>query len=218
VTLIAGPNVLAVALGLLGAVFGVAADRFATRWPDHEPPFEPGRPIGWRTLLTAGTGAIGLAGVGLRFSDPLPLAAFGAYVLVLIALLATDLDQRLMPNLLTWPTIVLAGLFAASGLDPLVGGEIVPAVIAAIAIPAVLFALSIPFGEGAFGLGDVWLIVGLGLIAGAYRAFVGVVSGFLLSGVVIALLLVTRRVGRRSYLPFGPFLIAGALWGILGPR
>lgn len=213
-----GSALIAIATGLIGAVFGLGADRLATRWPEHEPPFEPDRPIGWRTVLTSAMGAIGLAGVALRFTDPLSLVAFGAYVLALIVLLATDLDQRLMPNLVTWPAIVLAGLFAASGLDPLVGRDIVPAVVAAIAIPAVLFALSIPFGEGAFGLGDVWLIAGLGLIAGAYRAFVGVVSGFLLSGVVIAVLLVTRRVGRRSYLPFGPFLIAGALWGILGPR
>jgi prepilin signal peptidase PulO-like enzyme (type II secretory pathway) len=28
-------------------------------------------------------------------------------------------------------------------------------------------------------------------------------------------LLATRRIGRKTFVPFGPFLIFGALWGIL---
>jgi prepilin signal peptidase PulO-like enzyme (type II secretory pathway) len=28
-------------------------------------------------------------------------------------------------------------------------------------------------------------------------------------------LLVTRRIGRKSFVPFGPFLILGALWAVL---
>jgi prepilin signal peptidase PulO-like enzyme (type II secretory pathway) len=31
---------------------------------------------------------------------------------------------------------------------------------------------------------------------------------------VLAVLLATRRIGRRTFVPFGPFLIFGALWGI----
>jgi prepilin signal peptidase PulO-like enzyme (type II secretory pathway) len=31
---------------------------------------------------------------------------------------------------------------------------------------------------------------------------------------VLAVLLAARRIGRRSYIPFGPFLILGILWGI----
>jgi leader peptidase (prepilin peptidase)/N-methyltransferase len=37
----------------------------------------------------------------------------------------------------------------------------------------------------------------------------------LLSGVVILVLLATRRIGRRTYIPFGPFFIIGALWAVL---
>jgi len=39
-------------------------------------------------------------------------------------------------------------------------------------------------------------------------------SGLLAAGVILAVLLATRRIGRRTYVPFGPFLILGALWGI----
>jgi leader peptidase (prepilin peptidase) / N-methyltransferase len=74
---------------------------------------------------------------------------------------------------------------------------------------------SIPFGAGAFGLGDVKLLVGVGLMTGFLRTFNGLLAGLLAAGIVLAVLLATRRIGRRSFVPFGPFLIFGALWGIL---
>jgi leader peptidase (prepilin peptidase)/N-methyltransferase len=39
--------------------------------------------------------------------------------------------------------------------------------------------------------------------------------GLIVAGVVLLALLVTRRIGRRSFVPFGPFLIIGALWAVL---
>ena len=93
--------------------------------------------------------------------------------------------------------------------------ELVPAVIAALAIPAVLFLPSIPFGAGAFGLGDVKLLVGIGLLAGGSRGLSSVVFALVLSGVVLLVLLAARRIGRRTYVPFGPFFIIGALWAVL---
>jgi leader peptidase (prepilin peptidase)/N-methyltransferase len=45
--------------------------------------------------------------------------------------------------------------------------------------------------------------------------FSGVVYGALLAGLVIVVLLVLRRITLKTYIPFGPFLIIGALWAIL---
>ncbi len=129
--------------------------------------------------------------------------------------LATDLDQRLLPDELTLPVIPIALVYAISGLNPLVGGEVVLAVLAALLIPAVLYLPSIPFGAGAFGIGDVKLLVGTGLLLGGERALGGTIFGLILAGVVLLVLLVTRRIGRRSYVPFGPFLIIGAMWALL---
>ena len=39
--------------------------------------------------------------------------------------------------------------------------------------------------------------------------------GLLVSGFVLGALLVSRRIGRRSYVPFGPFLIIGLFWAVL---
>jgi leader peptidase (prepilin peptidase)/N-methyltransferase len=91
----------------------------------------------------------------------------------------------------------------------------VPAVVAAIAIPAALYLPSLLFGSGAFGLGDVKLLIGMGLMLGLYAAVGGLMAGLFVSGVVLLVLLAARRIGRRSYVPFGPFLILGALFGLM---
>jgi leader peptidase (prepilin peptidase)/N-methyltransferase len=207
---------LSLVLGTAGAALGVIADRFATRWPAHDEEHPPGRRIDWRTAVCGVVGAVALGLLPLRLGgDVLGLVVFGAWFVSLIVGLATDLDQRVLPDELTLPVIPVALLYAVSGLNPLVGGGLLLAVLAAVLIPAVLYLPSIPFGAGAFGLGDVKLLAGAGLLLGGERALGGVVFGLILAGVVLVVLLVTRRIGRKSYVPFGPFLILGALWAVL---
>lgn len=212
-----GPQLLlAVALGAAGAVLGYVADRLATRWPEHDEEHPPGRAVDWRTVVVIVVGAAALALLPGRFGgDPLALAVFGAWFVTLIVGLATDLDQRVLPDELTLPVIPIALVYAISGLDPLVGDQWVLAILAAVLIPAILYLPSIPFGAGAFGLGDVKFLVGMGLLLGGERALGGTLFGLILAGVVLLVLLAARRIGRRSYVPFGPFLILGALWAVL---
>jgi leader peptidase (prepilin peptidase)/N-methyltransferase len=156
--------------------------------------------------------------LGSRFdpaADALVFAAFGAWFATLVVGFAIDLDQRLLPDELTIPVIPLALLFDVVGRNPLVGSELLPAIAIAVVVPVGLFLASIPFGAGAFGLGDVKLLIGVGLMTGFTRTYTGLLAGLLAAGIVLALLLVTRRIGRRAFVPFGPFLIFGALWGIL---
>ena len=166
--------------------------------------------------MTALVGAVSMGLLPIRLGgDPLALVLFGAWFVTLIVGLATDLDQRMLPDILTLPVIPIALAYAASGVNPFVGSELVPALIAAVAIPLVLYLPSIPFGEGAFGLGDVKLLAGVGLAIGGSRALGSVVFALLLSGVVLVALLAARRIGRRTFVPFGPFFIIGALWAVL---
>lgn len=203
-------------LAAAGLGLGLAADRLATRWPDHDDEHPPGRPVDWRTGLTALVGAVAFGLLPVRFAgDPLAGLAFGAWFVTLVVGLATDLDQRMLPDVLTLPVIPVALLYALSGANPLVGSELALAVVAAVAIPAVLYLPSIPFGAGAFGIGDVKLLIGVGLLLGGSRAVSSVVFALLLSGVVLVVLLAARRIGRKTYVPFGPFFILGALWAVL---
>lgn len=210
------PELLVIGLAAVGFAWGLLADRIAARWPAHEGASV--RPVDWRTALVPVVGAVGLGSLGARFAaDVGALVLFGAYFLSLILLLATDLDQRLLPDVVTLPWIVVAIVAAITGLDPLVRGALVGAVLVAVVVPGILFALSIPFGVGAIGIGDLKLLVSVGLLAGLSRTLGGVMGGAILAGVVILALLAARRITLRSYIPFGPFLIVGAMWGILLP-
>jgi leader peptidase (prepilin peptidase)/N-methyltransferase len=213
------PNVLAVLtplavlLAALGGVWGFVADRIAARWPEHEDLSI--RAIDWRTPVVVITGVLVLGALTLRFPEPVPALIFGAYSVALVLLLATDLDQRLLPNELTLPAIPIALVLDVAGLNPLVSLDQLPlAIVFAIVVPGILFLVSIPFGAGAIGQGDLKLLVSVGLLAGPYRLFVGVIYGALLAGVVIVVLLVARRITLKTFIPFGPFLIIGALWAI----
>ncbi|MEA2609991.1 MAG: leader peptidase (prepilin peptidase) / N-methyltransferase [Chloroflexota bacterium] len=203
-------------LGAGGFALGLAADRLATRWPEHDEEHPPGRAVDWRTATTALVGAVAFGLLPLRFGpDPIAFLVFGAWFGTLVVGLATDLDQRLLPDLLTLPVIPVAFAYALSGADPLVGSEVILAVAAALIIPAILFLPSIPFGAGAFGIGDVKLLIGVGLLAGWSRALGSVVFALVVAGIVLIVLLAARRIGRRTYVPFGPFFILGALWAVL---
>jgi leader peptidase (prepilin peptidase) / N-methyltransferase len=210
-------DTLAAALAVAGGVLGFASDRFATRWPEHDEEHPPGRRIDWRTLVTVIVGAAALALLPGRLGTAGLLAQvlFGAWFVTLVVGLATDLDQRILSDWLTLPVIPVALIYAISGQNPFVGADLVPAIVAAVAIPAVLYLPSIPFGAGAFGLGDVKLLAGIGLMAGGERALSGMLIGLVFAGVTLVVLLAARRIGRRSYVPFGPFLILGALWAVL---
>jgi leader peptidase (prepilin peptidase)/N-methyltransferase len=206
---------LAIALALAGAVWGFASDRIAVRWPEHEDG-EGGRAPGWRTIVAVFTGATAMGAVTLVYEGAPERLVFGAYLAALVLLLAIDLDQRLLPDELTLPAIPIALVFAFLGANPLVSPGILPvAIVVAVAVPLVLFALSIPFGAGAFGLGDVKLLVSMGLLAGPLRLIGGVMYGVVGAGVVIVILLVLRRITLKTYVPFGPFLVFGAMWALL---
>ncbi len=162
-------DALSLALAAAGGVLGGVADRFATRWPEHDEEHPPGRAIDWRTLacVLVGVGAFALL-PGRFIGDQLALFVFGAWFVTLVIGFATDLDQRILPDELTLPVIPIALLYAFSGQNPLVGDALIPAVAAAILIPAVLYLPSIPFGAGAFGMGRQ--IPGRDGAAGRWRA------------------------------------------------
>jgi leader peptidase (prepilin peptidase)/N-methyltransferase len=205
------PPLTTLVAGVAGGTLGLAADRLAARWPAH--PGGSVRRVDWRTFVVVLAGAGGALGIALR--DPGPLAA--AYIATLVVLLATDLDQRLLPDPLTLPWIAIALAAGVAGANPLVGAALPAAVAVALLVPGALLLLSIPFGTGAIGIGDLKLLASVGLLLGAERALLGLLAGVLAGGVTILALLLARRITLRSHVPYGPFLIVGAIWALLLP-
>jgi leader peptidase (prepilin peptidase)/N-methyltransferase len=208
-----------VAAGAAGLAWGVAADRIAARWPAHEDGSV--RPADWRTVAVAAAGALGIALLVDRFrGDPASLAFLAPVVVALVLLFATDLDQRLLPDLITFPLAgyALAGFVLGAGPFVRSPGDLLVAAAAGIGLPAFLFAVSIPFGAGAIGVGDLKLLFGMALIIGAGRTVSMVAVGAIAAAAGIAVLLVLRRISLKSYVPYGPFLIGGAMWAMLALR
>ena len=205
-----------VVAGAVGLAWGFVADRIAARWPAHDDGSV--RKVDWRTILVVLLGGLALAATGARFDGDLAsLAVIGIYMVALVLLFATDLDQRLLPDVITLPLIGLALVAYVTGTGPFVHTieDLAWAAAAAIVVPVALFLLAKPFGAGAIGEGDLKLLVSVGLLAGAVNLFSGLVAGALAAGVVVGLLVFIRRLTMKSFVPYGPFLIAGTMWAIL---
>jgi leader peptidase (prepilin peptidase) / N-methyltransferase len=209
--------ILAILAGAVGLGWGYLADRLAARWPEHEDGTD--RRIDWRTPVVVIVGGLAFAATVARFgADPRSLVFIGIYVAALVVLFATDLDQRLLPDVITLPLIALAAIFTLAGWNPFIrtNDEFLWALGASAIVPLALFILAIPFGQGAIGQGDLKLLVSVGLLAGGPNLFYGLVAGALAAGVTVAVLVFIRRLTLKSFVPYGPFLILGALWVILG--
>ena len=198
----------ALAIGGVFAVAGALAERLASVWPPDE---ARGRPLGWRTALLAVVS--GLAAMALVERSALPWWATAAYLLLLallLVLVATDLEQRRLPHVVLDPLIVAAAVFVPfnPAVDPLM------AVIGAAAAVAFLGALALVV-RGGLAVGDLYLVAPIGLIVGWPSIFSALfAAAFLAAGTSLALLAL-RRVGLRSYIPFGPFLVGGAVLALI---
>lgn len=163
-------------------------------------------------LVEAGTGAA-FAGVALVVGESWALPAYWAATAVALALALVDLDHKRIPNAILFPGLAISWVLLAAGAlgdrDP---GSLVRAAGGAAGYFALLLVVALA-ARGGFGFGDVKL----GLLLGTFLAHrswevlaVGVFSAFAAGGLLGALLLATRRAGRKDAIPFGPSMVLGA--------
>lgn len=162
-------------------------------------------------VLTAVTPSEALA-------SSLALVAYLYLAAISVALAAIDLDVSRLPNKIVLPAypvgIALLGAAALLGGDL---GRLGMAAIGMVAMFAVYLVLAL-VSPGGMGLGDVKLAGVLGLFTGwlgAAPLIVGFFLPFLLGGAFSLALLATGRATRKSGIPFGPWMLAGAWGGIL---
>ncbi len=143
----------------------------------------------------------------LQSSLELGLSVIYAGILLYCAWM--DLRERRIPNRAMAPGIALAlaGMFLRPGPGPaLLGGFIG---LAYFFLPVLIF------GPERAGMGDVKLALFIGLILGFPVVIYALAVAFVAALIVILPLLVLRKVTLRSTIPFGPFLAAGGLVGLL---
>jgi leader peptidase (prepilin peptidase)/N-methyltransferase len=132
---------------------------------------------------------------------------------VLVVLCAIDLRERILPDRILLPSIVVAlALLAVGAAAEGEPGRILAALAGAALYAAILLVLHLVSPAG-LGFGDVKL----GLLLGLYLGVVGigqVVWALLLGsflGLLIAVPVAVRARDRRAAIPFGPALAAGTV-------
>ena len=146
------------------------------------------------------------------------LLAFLPFLWVLVALSLIDLEHKLLPNKIVYPSVLVAvPLLAVTaalgpGLDPwlraLLGGI-------AGAGGFLVVALISPAG---MGMGDVKLAGLIGLFLGYLgwgRLALGFFASFALGAISGIVLMLAGRAGRKTAIPFGPFMALGAVMSAL---
>jgi leader peptidase (prepilin peptidase) / N-methyltransferase len=174
-------------------------------------------PIGPRYLVVELVAGVLFAAVAVRLVAIGLAAALPAYLYftaVGVALTVIDLDVRRLPNAIVLPSYpVLAVLLTVASAWSGDWWALARAGIGAAALFGFFFAVAFVYPAG-MGFGDVKLA---GIVGGvmAYLSWaalvVGAFAGFLLGAVVGVALMVVGRGTRKTAVPFGPFMVAGAL-------
>ncbi|MET7582876.1 A24 family peptidase [Streptomyces microflavus] len=144
----------------------------------------------------------------------------GWLLLAPVAVLLATVDRRVhrLPDPLTLPLAAAAVLLlGGAALLPGHAGSWTTALLGGPALGGFYFLLFLINPNG-MGFGDVKLALALGVALGWYGwevLFLGGFAGFLFGAAYGLGLVLLRRAGRRTGIPFGPFMIAGALTGIL---
>jgi leader peptidase (prepilin peptidase) / N-methyltransferase len=165
-------------------------------------------------LLTAAVFVV--LAVRLGFDAALPAYLYLGAVGVALALI--DLDVKRLPNAIVLPSygvaVVLLGIAAVAEGE---WSNLLRALLGMVALFGFYFLLVLVYPKG-MGFGDVKLAGVLGLYLG-YLGWAEVITGgflgFLFGGVVGGALMALQKAGRKSQIPFGPFMLAGTLAAIL---
>lgn len=216
-----------VIVAALGCAVGALLPRVIAAIPDREP--EDGeirtshrvlaaapRLTWWLAIVTGASWAV-LAGA-LGPTPPLP--AYLAVASAGAALAYVDLREHRLPDWLTYPAFAAAAvLLGVAALAMGTWGDYGRAWLGALVLVGSYVVLAM-IRPGELGFGDVKLAAPLGMLLawqGWGQVLLGTFVAFLLAGLVAMALLLSRRAGRRSEIPFGPFMLAGALvavaWG-----
>jgi leader peptidase (prepilin peptidase) / N-methyltransferase len=166
-----------------------------------------GEPIPVRyALVEAGTALLCALVVIAKGADADALLGL-ALVLLLVPVTLIDLDHRIIPN-----KLMLVGAIVAPALVVLTRPEdLVEHAVAGVSAGGFFLLAALAYPRG-MGMGDVKLAAVLGLFLGRAvgpAVFVALISGTLVGAAVIARK--GAREGRKTAVPFGPFLALGAV-------
>lgn len=153
-----------------------------------------------------------------HFERPIVGAAHCVLVAGLVALTAIDFRTKRLPREITYTTIAVGTPLLTIAALVIDEPRRVPTALLGAFIATVIMLVLYTVSRGGLGDGDVRLSPLLGLYLGWSNpglSLVGLFYGFIIGSVAGVALMITGRAGRRTALPFGPFLAMGTLVALL---
>lgn len=210
----------------VGLVTAVVINTLADYLPSSTMPLSPQfKTWGWRQrkrplLVFVGTAVLFFC-LPFWLPEPVDLAFNSLYIAILILIIVTDLEHKLIFNMVVYPSIVLAlvGSFFVSPDENSIALAIAGGIVGLLIFGGLYLLANFLYGGDRIplGLGDVKLALLLGVMLGFHRIFFCLFWGIILGGVITFVLLLSRRVDRRTALPYGQYLalsgIAFLIWG-----
>lgn len=212
-----GPDLLA-CLGT-ALLLGISAERFVPRLAGHWIPHPPG-PWLWPARLSIAAGTT--AAVGLLIwqhrpqqpTDYLLLAAWLTFTLAGVLLSAIDIHVHRLPTPIITATAATLLLLLATGAALTRRPTLVVVPVLAAAVLGGGYLLIVAAGASGAGMGDVRLAALTGLVlgtAGWHTVLYGALLPYLLAGPFAFAVARRRTVTIPVRMPFGPFLVGGAV-------
>lgn len=149
-------------------------------------------------------------GMKFPFQPVLPLYLYFTFVLVVIS--GIDYSCQIIPDVFSY-SLLAAGLlfsFLNASLGDTLPARLINASLGTLAGGGILwiigFAAQKAIGQEAMGGGDIKLLAGIGAVIGWHKIFSTLFIGSLVASIVGLSLIAMKRMKRREYIPFGPFL------------
>jgi leader peptidase (prepilin peptidase)/N-methyltransferase len=159
------------------------------------------------------TTALLISGSFLAVDDLWVALAVAALLALMPAVAAIDIEHRIIPNRVMYPALVAFPVYLLIAWLAGAPVDLARMAIGFLAYGGGLFVIALI--SGGMGMGDVKLAALIGLVLGALGLrYVGVAAAaaIVLGGVGAIVALVLGR-DRKSAIPFGPYLAAGAVVG-----
>ena len=159
-------------------------------------------------------------GIHSKFIENLDLIKYLILVPMLLSVVVIDYKLQIIPNRLnlTMFEIGLVFTFIYGFFDTAISINMLLGMLAGGGIFLAITLLGgLIYGKEALGLGDVKLMGALGLFFGLTNIIIIALLSFLIGAILSILLIVTRIKKMDEYIPFGPFIVIGALITIFVP-
>lgn len=164
-----------------------------------------------RYPLVEAANGIGYVAILWTFGFTWTALLYAVLFSALLVVTGTDLSHKIIPNVVTLPGILLGLLGAATVLPVGLINALLGIAVGGGILWALAWASPYLFGKEGMGGGDIKLLAMIGAFLGWKPALLTIMIGSLTGSIIGISLIALRWMKRDEYIPFGPFLVLGAL-------